>query len=321
MEFRGGQGQTLRLIQGRPGDVWAGCAAGSLAAQIGTPVVDLLPGNDPRNVLRVREAVALTGANLLVAQSSHAHNACLLAGIPLIVHRRNHRPPGNIWKYRRAAATIVDSQFVRDICSEAGVPRLHLVYDGYDPPPVHQEDQDRLPPRAPERIRIVAAGALVPDKGHSTLIDAMRLLPATMECVIAGEGPLRAELEHAAASLSGRLWLVGQLRSAGALMASADVFVQPSLHEALGGAVIEAMAMGCRVVATLTGGIPELVGETGELVQPGNPQALAGAILRALEGPAGLGVARAQRYSTRCMIEATSEIYGDYSRIVKERAR
>ena len=66
-----------------------------------------------------------------------------------------------------------------------------------------------------------------------------------------------------------------------------DLFVLPSLNEGMGRALIEAMAAGLPVVATNVGGIPAVVqdGQTGILIPPGNPEALAAALERYLQSP------------------------------------
>jgi glycosyltransferase involved in cell wall biosynthesis len=71
------------------------------------------------------------------------------------------------------------------------------------------------------------------------------------------------------------------------LMKSADLFVMSSVTEGLGSAVLDAMAMGLAVVGTRAGGIPEAVvhGQTGLLVPPADPGALAQAIVRLLKAP------------------------------------
>ena len=72
------------------------------------------------------------------------------------------------------------------------------------------------------------------------------------------------------------------------LVKSADLFVMSSVTEGLGSTVLDAMAMSLAVVGTHAGGIPEAVvhGETGLLVPPAEPRALAGAIVRLLKDPA-----------------------------------
>jgi glycosyltransferase involved in cell wall biosynthesis len=82
--------------------------------------------------------------------------------------------------------------------------------------------------------------------------------------------------------------LMGQQPDVAAIMAACDVFVMPSLGEGVSNVLLEAMALGKPVVATRVGGTPELVrdGETGWLVPPRDPEALAAAVLGVLRDPA-----------------------------------
>ncbi|MBM4365138.1 MAG: glycosyltransferase, partial [Deltaproteobacteria bacterium] len=129
-EWRGGQAQLAHLLAGRPGDLLAAVPGGLLAARARAPDVPLHPGNDPRNALILRAAVSRLGIDLVAAHHSHAHDVSLLVPVPLVVHRRNHRPPGNAWKYRRAARVIAVSEFVAGLCRDAGIDRVTVVYDG-----------------------------------------------------------------------------------------------------------------------------------------------------------------------------------------------
>ena len=136
--------------------------------------------------------------------------------------------------------------------------------------------------------------------------------------VIAGDGELRAELERAAEPLGDRVVFLGARHDVPDLLASFDVFAFPSLFEGLCLAVIEAQAAGVAVVATPVGGIVENVvdGETGLLVPPRDPRALAEAIVRLLDDPS---LARSlaerarprvlQRYSQERMVERTLALY------------
>ncbi len=146
-----------------------------------------------------------------------------------------------------------------------------------------------VPPDAP---LIGAVGRLVPIKGLEYLLEAAALVvrrrPAAV-FVLVGDGPLRLALENRARALG----LVRQVRFAGWRMdvehvyGDLDVVVLPSLHEGTPVSVIEAMAAGRPVVATRVGGVPDLLqdGETGLLVPPRDPAALAAAILDLLEDP------------------------------------
>lgn len=134
---------------------------------------------------------------------------------------------------------------------------------------------------------ILFLGRLHPQKGVDTLVRAMADLPDA-QLVLAGDGPDRAQLERLAVQLGVRdrirfLGFVGH-DAVPKLFRSADVFVMPSRYEELGTAIIEAMACGLPVVASRTGGIPDLVedGHTGLLTPPGDPVALAEALGRVL---------------------------------------
>jgi glycosyltransferase involved in cell wall biosynthesis len=134
--------------------------------------------------------------------------------------------------------------------------------------------------------------------------------------VIVGDGELREELERRADGLP--VELTGARDDVPELLASFDVFAFPSLFEGLCLAVIEAQAAGVPVVATPVGGIRETVvdGETGLLVPPRDPAALAAAIRRLLDDR---DLARRlaeearrrvrERYSEQRMVELTLGLY------------
>ena len=86
-------------------------------------------------------------------------------------------------------------------------------------------------------------------------------------------------------NLTKRVLLPGFREDVLSLMKSADLFVMSSITEGLGSAVLDAMAMGLAVVGTRAGGIPEAVinEETGRLVEPADPRALAEAITTLLK--------------------------------------
>jgi glycosyltransferase involved in cell wall biosynthesis len=106
----------------------------------------------------------------------------------------------------------------------------------------------------------------------------------------------------------------------------ADVFVQPSRSEGSPMAVLEAMAAGLPVVASAVGGVPETVGRAGLLTAPGDPAALAGALVRVLGDPrlAGRLGARARRRAEAFTWDAAARKYVRLyaqARLTKSRAR
>ena len=139
------------------------------------------------------------------------------------------------------------------------------------------------------RPLVVAIGRLAPQKGFGTLVAAVARLQAhepTPLVVIAGEGPLRAQLATQIDSERLPLKLLGQRSDVPALLAAADVFVLPSLWEGQPLILQEALRAGIPIVATRTGGIPDITGDDAALlVPPANPPALAAAVARVLSEP------------------------------------
>ncbi|MFM8552511.1 MAG: glycosyltransferase [Nitrospiraceae bacterium] len=132
-----------------------------------------------------------------------------------------------------------------------------------------------------------------PKKGLAVLLRAMRLAAdrgdAPWQLLIVGEGPARADLEQLSErlNLADRVVFAGPRRDVASVLPLMDLFVCPSLYEGFGIAIVEAMLAGLPVVASDVGGIPEIVvpGDTGLLVPPGDPEALAKAIQDLLAHP------------------------------------
>ena len=133
----------------------------------------------------------------------------------------------------------------------------------------------------------------VPYKGADVLLRTVAACRAQGLNVLAhlvGSGKLRSKYENLAAKLgvAGQVVFRGQLGAGGPIfrfLDSVDLFVMPSLGgEGLPRAMIEAMARGCPCVGSNVGGIPELL-EPADLVEPGNPEALASRIKQKLASP------------------------------------
>jgi len=183
------------------------------------------------------------------------------------------------------------------------------------------------PPRR-EPYRIVSVGRLVPRKGYATVVEALVALPG-VELVVAGGrsevGVVEAEqlrLEALAEELGvrDRVHFIGQVGHflMPALLSTADVVVCTPWYEPFGLVPLEAMACGVPVVASAVGGMLDSVadGETGLLVPPQDPAALADALRELLADPvrreaygrAGIRRARS-RYSWDAVATATAEVY------------
>lgn len=168
-------------------------------------------------------------------------------------------------------------------------------------------DLERFATPVPEcglrkQLGIPAGGLIVgvlarlePEKGHRFLVDAMPGIVAAAPgawLVIVGEGSLASELRARAAALPppacDRVLFTGRREDVAAITAELDVAVLPSLREAQGISILEAMARRRPVVATAVGGIPEVItdGIDGVLVPPADPDALAAAVAGLLTDPA-----------------------------------
>lgn len=146
---------------------------------------------------------------------------------------------------------------------------------------------------------ILFVGRLIPLKGTSILIKALRIIhldDSSIQLFIVGEGPEQIFLEKLASDLEvlPSVRFLGNLprNELGMYYKNASVFVLPSItykdqSEGLGVVLLEAMASGAPVIGTDTGGIPDIIkdGINGLLVPPGDPYALADAIIRIIENP------------------------------------
>lgn len=224
--------------------------------------------------------------------------AARLAGKPkIVVTRRTERPLRGGWlgvgKYRLWCDRLICvSQAIKRRYLDGGLPEklLTIIPDFVD---CRHFDPAAAPARdsaTPPTVLIV--GQLSADKGHRVLLRAMRevigrMPDARLRIVGEGEEEPRLRAQARRLELGARVEFAGFLPDVRSALAQTDVFVQPSLLEGLGLAVLEAMAMAKPVVVSNAGGLAESVadGETGLVVPAGEAGPLAEAILSLLENP------------------------------------
>jgi glycosyltransferase involved in cell wall biosynthesis len=246
-------------------------------------------------------------ADIVHAHDAHAATLAVLArvtnpGLAVVCHRRIAYPVnGGVagrWKHRHVDRWIAVSTEIAEVLRRAGAADLRVVPSAVD--------IDELIPAAlrgcPDRLRseleigagapvIGLFGALVPQKGHDTLIAAApMILAATPDAVflVVGEGRLRRRLEKEVrrAGLAQAFRFAGFRRDAPALMALCAVVAAPSRHGEGSSAVLkEAMAVGTAVVASDLRGNLEVLGNRGIAFPSEDADALARAVVSVLGSP------------------------------------
>jgi glycosyltransferase involved in cell wall biosynthesis len=172
----------------------------------------------------------------------------------------------------------------------AGFPpgRLEVITNGVAVEPPSEADLAAARRRFAigSRAPVVGIGRLVPQKAWPTLIEAARQLQ-DVEVLVAGDGPLRAELEAAAAAAGSRVRFVGPVERPAALVDLARCVVSTAAWEGLPLALLEALTLGAPVVATAVDGVADVVPPAAAvLIPPGDPTAVAAAVNRVLADPA-----------------------------------
>jgi len=238
--------------------------------------------------------------------------AAARAGVPVIVHT----PHGNIfdgyfpwfvtrlfvWLERRAAQKTDRIIELTEGGIEAhlaqGIGRREqfvVIFSGIDLAPYERAIERRDETRralgvAPEELLVGAVGRLEPVKGFTYFVSAARQILASApeaRFVLVGQGSMANDLRRQSADLGDRFRLLGPRDDVPDLMAAMDVSVLTSLNEGMGRVLLEAGAAATPVVATQVGGVPDVIadGQTGILVPPRDPQAVADAVCSLARDP------------------------------------
>jgi sugar transferase (PEP-CTERM/EpsH1 system associated) len=319
---------------------------GTTAAQlraVGVDVIDLCMSSklDFLVFLRLCRLLRQFQPHLLHTHMFHANLLGRLAGritgVPFIVSTEHTMGQEN-WSRRllnRITSHLCDrviavSQSVGTFASRViGIEadRIVVIPNGIE---VEKFQSSLTPAQARHRIGLSdetdvvgTVGTLRRVKGTEILLQAFsQLFPRWPQAklLIVGDGPEREHLQQMTqrAGLDHSTIFTGERRDVADLLAAMSVFVLPSHWEGFGLAVVEAMAAGLPVVATRVGSLPEVISEreTGLLVSPADPTAMASAIeyllnnpqLRSKMGRAGRQRAKT-RYSREQMVAKTEELY------------
>ncbi len=321
----------------------------------GLPVV-LIPGLGQGTAPEVRSLAALyrtiltSGAQLVHAWSFPAHFyaslAARLARRPCIVNIRNGHHDTAGWRrlllWRRlilplATTVVVPSQGIARLLSGTlGLQETICIPNGVDVNARSRARSRRAVRESlgmpAEAIVVGAVGTLRPVKGHRYLLQAAvqaTACAASLRFLLIGRmhEPTTSALTTFCrrAKLGDRVAFLGARSDVADLLSAMDIFCLPSLSEGMPNSVLEAMAAGLPVVATDVGGNPEVVvdGETGCLVPPRDPSALAAALVRLAGDPqlrSQMGRAGLARASAHFSLHRMLTHYEDLYRSVLGRA-
>lgn len=343
--WRGGQAQALLLLQGlraRGHDAQLlsvrNAALAQRAQEAGIPVH--MTSDTLRRAGAARLLRRLLGENrfdIVHANEAHALTAAWLARahsrVPIVAARRVafavSRGRLALARYRAAARILAVSRAVCEQLLAAGLDatRIEVVADGVEMPARASAAERRLARQrwgiAPgERVAVYVA-AFSPEKGHALLLDAFadlsRMVP-NCRLLLAGDGPLRAELQDKARALNltSAVRFAGFVEDLASVYAACDVFLFPSVNEGLGTSLLGAMACALPVAAFSVGGIADVLedGKNGLLVRETTSPALAAAAARLLGDAVlaqRLGDAAhetvAARFTADRMVQETIEVF------------
>jgi glycosyltransferase involved in cell wall biosynthesis len=189
--------------------------------------------------------------------------------------------------------------------------RIRIIHHGVIRRPV---------PDLPREKIVLCVGAIQRRKNQALLVRAFRALPEDWTLILAGsQGYQAAEAVSEAASspAAGRIRITGYLsdHELSEWYARSSIFAFPSMDEGFGMPVLEAMAAGIPVIAGNRSAMPEVCGDAAELIDPGNEEELASALLRLATDETrraeltSLGLSRAKEFRWEDAIAATLAVY------------
>lgn len=300
--------EMVRALQGAGTPVHLGCLmktgpfAENLEHVVEFPLGGSLYGlQSIRNRLRLRKHLYRIRAQIAHAFDFYTNltliPAARMAGVPVL---GSHRQIGDLLSraqflaqlatFRLCDRVVCNSRAAAERLIDGGLPREKIVVIGNA---LSSAALAAVEPAIPKKANAFRVGMIArmnaECKNHRGFLRMARLLVGRLpnvEFVIAGDGPLRAELEQEAArlSLDGCVQFLGDRRDVNAVVRSFDVTVVPSASESLSNVMLESMAAGVPVVATAVGGNVELSGSgRAALVRAGDDEAMATQLVRLLE--------------------------------------
>ncbi|MDD5259918.1 MAG: glycosyltransferase family 4 protein [bacterium] len=347
LSWRGGQQQVLNLVQGlqqRNIISFIACPPKSiLFNEALSRVISVFPLHifgewDILAVRRLRQMIRNLKVNILHCHDSHAHTIGFLATLgmdncKLIVTRRVDFSIGNNlinkFKYKNSVDRFIAvSNGVKKVLELGGIDRARItvVHDGIEINNFLCRDKATNLYREfgldPAKPVIGNIAALAPHKDQRTLLQAAKIVLEQIpeaQFLVVGTGALEEELKQLAADLEiqERVKFTGFRSDVPQILTILNIFAVSSHLEGLGSSTLEAMAAGLPIVATRTGGIPEIVENSinGILVPPRDSAALAKGIIELLrdnkrrEKMGNASLQMVKNFSVDKMVEGNVAVY------------
>jgi len=273
--------------------------------RIRTCVIGRKPGLDWGCVFRLRRMLMERVPAVIIAHQYTPFFYCsvarsLVKHFPIIYvehgrfypdHKKLRRFLFNRFLLRKNDVIVAVGHAVkRALVEKEGFParRVSVIYNGvdsrrFDSCFAKRNDYRRLLGAMPDDVIVAHVARFDPLKDHLTAVKAMQdLRHSAIKLVLVGDGPTRTEVEATVRDmkLGDSVQVLGYREDIPEILMASDIFLLTSLNEGIPVTIIEAMMAGLPVVATEVGGVSEIVvnGETGLLVPPGNPDAIAKAL-------------------------------------------
>jgi len=286
--------------------------------------------HDPRHFFHLKKIIHSNNIALLhahvwnPASCRYAYLAAKSCKIPLIITEHD---PGKIsilktiikkWLIKNVSAVIAVSHENAKLLAELYPDlkdKITVIHNGID----IAEFESRLKEKQKfDKKTILCVAELHPRKGLKYLIEAFNKIDDdNLQLIIAGDGSEKRKLKQ----MKSNVILLGKRDDVPQLMAASDLFVLPSLHEAFGLVLLEAMIAKLPIISTNSGGVPEIIehGKNGLLVPPANSDALAEAIKTLLNSPElnkkfiQNGLEKVYKnFRAETMAEKTAEVYDKF---------
>lgn len=292
--YHGGENQTLQLIKQQ---IEMGYQL-TVVANPKSPFADAIRQLDcqlvlAKNYFQAHAKSVTDGCSLIHVHEGRAIYWALLQnvlhGVPYIVTRRIDNKMKKKWlaniAYRRATAVVgLSREIVRRISEAYPVLTTYQIPSSPVSYPVDETEAASIRQRFENKHLVIHAANMLIHKGFDVTIEAARRLEQShpeIHFALLGDGKERTTLETLATGLS-NLSFVGKQSNMGSWFRAADLQVHPSYTEGLGSVILEGLHSGLPVIATNTGGIPDIIedGVSGRLIETGDAAALAEAIVQ-----------------------------------------